>query len=59
MTVHERYYAPHKYRGTPPAAKTIRRLQLQAINDIPVTSKLAYAHGHLLHPTKGVRNASH
>ena len=54
MTSHPRYRAPHAYTGTPPRAKTLRRMELQKDEGYPETRKLIkFEDGSYMHPTKG------
>lgn len=45
---------PYRF-GTPPRAKTIRRLAAQKAAGLPVTGKLVKTTAGYLHPTKGRR----
>lgn len=57
MGLPDRYYAAHKLRGTPPRAKTSRRLWWQLAQKMSTKGKrILLADGRYLHPTKGWRN---
>lgn len=53
LSVHQRYYAPHKLRGTPPRWKTIKRLMVQKKLGLSLVSKRIWLGDKECHPTKG------
>jgi hypothetical protein len=43
------------YRGSQPRAKTLRRLRVQQMSNLPLIGKRIRLGGVLYHPTKGLR----